>query len=92
MIRVSRLNYDKAHRCPAWSGGGWRPGPDDSECSASFASFLYGRRAWQWRFTRCRQCAVLCLPLVTRWLDPSWLRWYAVRRRRTYGLWPYNRG
>jgi hypothetical protein len=89
MIRVSRLDYDKAHRCPTWSGGGWRG--SDRHCDGSFASFIYERRHWRWRFTRCHQCDVVCLPYVTRWLDPSWLWWYHGQRRKTYSKWPYNR-
>ena len=89
-MKLSRLNYDKVHRCPSWSGAGWHAG-FGNECDASFASFIYERRAWKWRFTRCPQCRVLCLPYVTRWADPSWLHWYLGRRRWIYGLWPYRR-
>lgn len=81
MLRLTRLSYDKPHRCPAWSCSGWHD-KFSSECDASFASFIYERRAWNWRFTHCPQCGVRCLPYVTRWLDPSWLRWYLGRRRR----------
>jgi hypothetical protein len=91
-MRLSRLNYDKQHRCPGWSGGGWRRGPEPSRCpGGSFASFMYERSHWNWRFTRCPQCGLLCLPFVTRWADPSWLRWYHGKRRKVYRKWPYNR-
>lgn len=90
-MRISRLNYDKMHRCPSWSGGGWRSGPDKSACEgASFASFIYDRPAWKWRFTRCPQCRTLCLPYVTRWADLTWLRWRATAYRRIYGKGKYK--
>lgn len=94
-MRLSRLNYDKVHRCPTWSGGGWKPanGKHEYECSASFAQFIYYKkgthaisRTWPWRFTRCPRCRVLCLPFVTRWADLSWLGWrYGPEYRRIYG-------
>ncbi|HEY1705497.1 MAG TPA: hypothetical protein VGG75_37910 [Trebonia sp.] len=88
-MRLSRLHYDKPHRCPTWAGPGWSYG-DYEKCGASFASFMYKRRAWQWRFTRCPSCGVLCLPHVTRWADPAWLWWYLRDRRKLYGKWPYR--
>lgn len=79
-VRLSRLNYDKVWRCPGWSGGGWRPSPDPPRCpGASFARFIYDRPAWKWRFTRCPACGIVCLPIVTRWLDPAYWRWLATR-------------
>jgi hypothetical protein len=86
-FRVSRLNYDKPHRCPGWAGAGeshvwakkwWRiiascPGQ-------SFAGFLYDLPHWRWRFIRCPSCGVLCLPWVTRKLDPTW-QWATWKRR-----------
>lgn len=92
MIQISRLNYDKPHRCPTWSGGGWRNGDAaDPRCTASFASFMYRRTAWKWRPVQCRRCGLVCLPYVTRWLDPTWLWWYFGRRRKIYNQWPYRR-
>lgn len=96
-MRVCRLNYDKAHRCPTWSGPAWKAGSHEG-CNGSFASFMYERRAWAWRFTRCPQCRVLCLPYVTRRLDWTWWQWRASRRvdewkyqREWHGKWPYNK-
>lgn len=82
-MSLSRLNYDKMHRCPTWSGGGWTYARDVAgKCDASFASFMYARPHWRWRFIRCPKCQVTCLPYVTRWLDPAWLRWRLSRHYR----------
>ncbi len=83
-MRISRLNYDKVWRCPSWSGGGWTRGDDAGTCSASFASFYFERSHPRWRFTRCPECGVICLPDVTRWADPTYLWWYFGQRRRIY--------
>ena len=85
-MRLSRLNYDKVWRCPGWSGGAWRPGPDPAQCEgASFASFYFERKLSWLRFTRCPGCGIVCLPLVTRWADPAYLSFWARRRWGTRG-------
>jgi hypothetical protein len=85
VTRLSRQCYAKFWRGRGWGGGGFRyarrqrcdggsllvpgiraangePTPDD--------------RRWRWKFHRYNQgCGVLALPYVTRWADPSWLRW-----------------
>lgn len=32
-----------------------------------------------WRWSRCTKCDVIALPHITRWLDPTWWRFYLGR-------------
>lgn len=97
--RLSRQCYDKFWRCPGWVGGGFRaskrhrcngggllvPGSWNKEHTAA----LPDDRWWKWRWYRCRKdCGVIALPYVTRWLDPTWLRW---KVRCAYEDWKYER-
>jgi len=85
MVKIMRSNYDKPHRCPTWSGPAWKGGGDDCE-SGSFASYMYyksdgsTRHLWQWRFFRCSECGVIVLPVITKWVDPSWIKWRIEKR------------
>lgn len=72
--RLSRPCYDKPWRCPGWAGGGSKlayvqrcPGGSTTLIDAE------GWR-WKWGFQR-HDCGVIVLPLMTRWLDPTWWLW-----------------
>lgn len=77
-MRLSRLCYDKAHRCPGWNGGGNHYPKGVSRCEGGRIN-LYDKRLWRWRFHRCDTCNVVTWPYVTRYLDPTnWgteIRW-----------------
>jgi hypothetical protein len=106
LIRISRLNYDKVHRCPSWAGSGfscvwtgYRYDAGEVECNGSFAPLggIYydldgnNRKHWQWRFVKCNQCGIICLPYITRWLDPSYLKWKVEKFfQRLYDKWYYR--
>lgn len=77
--QISRPNYDKRHRCPGWSGGGWVSARYD-QCDNGYIKIDYDSRWWPWRFHRCTRCTVLVLPDVVRWLDPTWLLWWISSR------------
>ena len=70
---IYRLNYDKPHRCPRWSGSGWRTYPwekiDDKCDGMSFPDGMYEGRWWRWRFNRCSECGTLCWPHIVREID-----------------------
>lgn len=87
---LARMNYDKHHRCPGWSGGGWTypkrercdggslmvPGSWNLERTMALPADPW----WKWKTYKCRKCDVLVLPYITRWLDPTWLAWTIKRR------------
>ena len=78
------MTYDKAHRCPAWSGPAMRNGPDDDRCPSGRIVINYDDRMWRWKTHRCTSCDVVVLPDVIRDLDPVW--WRHVLRRRWVDL------
>ena len=76
-MRISRLDYDKPHRCPRRTGPAFRYSRE-TYCETGFIRDIYNGfypRTWRWRFARCDSCDVVTLPYVTRWLDPTWV-WY----------------
>jgi hypothetical protein len=87
MLRVMRSNYDKAWRCPQWSGPALRVGGGDCP-SGSFAQAWSTKRHPEWRMLQCQKCGTWALPNVLKWLDPSWLRSWAWWRIRE---WKYER-
>jgi hypothetical protein len=40
---------------------------------------MYLGRWWRWRFHRCPTCGTWAWPPVTKWVDPTWLRFVVVR-------------
>jgi hypothetical protein len=83
LMRLSRPNYDKPHRCPGWSGGGWTGATGDRCEGGSIRTALANdqpQRAGypgehRWRFGHCTTCDIVTWPVVIRWLDPTWLKW-----------------
>lgn len=84
-MKIMRSNYDKAHRCPGWSG----PALKDIEPSicdgGSFAQTFGNERYWHnvdpyWRFHKCRTCGTLVLPSNFRYFDPVWWKFVAERK------------
>lgn len=78
---LRRHCYDKSWRCPGWAGGGWRY-PRVERCDGGSLDIFSGDRP-RWRavlrFSRCGKCDVRAIPLITRWLDPTWLKFWATR-------------
>lgn len=86
--RLSRLCYDKAHRCPGWAGGGGRsaqrdrcengrievrlPITPERVLEALEGGINAHPAAHPFRFGHCTECAVLTLPWATRNLDPTY--------------------
>lgn len=78
----SRPCYDKPHRCPGRAGGGWI-GARVSRCKGgSLGQISYRRRYWLG--ARCPECGLYVLPILTRWLDPTWI-WWVIRHPH----WPH---
>lgn len=86
--RVVRPNYDKQHRCPAWSGPAWRTSPDDGVCPGGYITFDYDDPRWRWKPHQCAACGTVVLPDVVRLLDPNWWRKVACR---ALSDWKYER-
>lgn len=78
-MRISRMCYDKAHRCPGWAGGGPHYPRGESRCDGGHINFYtpeWERKRFLWiRLLGCDKCDVRVLPRWTRWLDPGWLKW-----------------
>lgn len=71
MTAIMRPNYDKFHRCPAWSGPamlGRQPGAPECE-SGTLPDSVYYRRHWALRTNRCPTCGTIVLPYAVRYLD-----------------------
>lgn len=74
-MTVMRANYDKLHRCPGWSGGGW-DGIDVPVCAGkTSAAGIYERRLWAVRPYTHEECGTLILPSALRWFEPQTYRW-----------------
>jgi hypothetical protein len=74
-MNFRRHNYDKGWRCPGWSGGGLStPRPRRDICPGGSFAPHWGKGCY-WHFHRCRKCGTIAIPLVTRWLDPTFW-WY----------------
>lgn len=79
---LRRHCYDKPWRCPGWAGGGWTH-PKTKRCDGGRLD-VYDRvmRPWWfplWRFSRCGRCDVRAVPLITKWVDPTWLNFWVQR-------------
>jgi hypothetical protein len=78
MLRIRRACYDKPHRCPGWAGGGFRYA-NTAVCDSG--SIPYSDSKFDhWLVKRCATCGTVRLPIVTRWLDPSFVS-YILRAR-----------
>ena len=89
MKKIMRVNYDKPHRCPTWSGPGWKGGKGECE-SGSFSRVFYEEEYYQnkkpeWRFHTCESCGVVVLPEVLKNLDPTWWKHRMGVMRRNIG-------
>jgi hypothetical protein len=74
-MRISRPDYDKAHRCPGWSGGGMTRYATVRRCDGGYLhGDIYAGRWWRFRMNRCDTCDLLVLPYVVRYLD--WRTWF----------------
>lgn len=96
-MRFSRSNYDKAHRCPGWSGGGWISA-EQRRCPSGYITYGITRAEMEhiidghwwakypraYHFGQCTMCDVVVWPLFTRWLDPTWLKWHFIDRPKLY--------
>lgn len=75
---LRRHCYDKHRRCPGWAGGGWKY-TKDQRCDGGYLDIWDEKSFPRWRFSRCTKCDIRALPLVTRWLDLTWLAWWVPR-------------
>lgn len=76
---LSRHHYDKPWRCPGWAGGGWSH-PEAQSCPGGWIPIYDVEVSWpRWRSYRCNKCDVRTIPLVTRWVDPTWLTFWLGR-------------
>lgn len=74
---IVRSNYDKVHRCPAWSGPGilfaypWER--NLPECKGGSLSRVIDWESpfWGFKVYACPECGIKILPPVTRYLDPD---------------------
>lgn len=73
---ILRTDYDKPHRCPAWSGPGYSY-TDSSTCDGGLIDRFYAKKWWAFRIHR-HDCGALILPDVLRWLE--WRTWANVNR------------
>lgn len=94
-VRFSRHCYDKPWRCPRWAGGGWTSAKNRSQCNGSI-NVRYEDGYWMhnWTFHRCNSCDVICWPIVTQWLDPTWWAWKVQRfgrKAEEHFLWPLQK-
>lgn len=72
--------YDKPWRCPGWAGGGWKR-PSDKRDICDGGSFApHWKSGCQWHFHKCYWCGTVAVPLVTRWLDPTWWKFVLTRK------------
>lgn len=87
-MNIRRACYDKPHRCPGWAGGGFHyPKEGKSICDSGFIPYSESRFD-AWLFKKCSRCGTVRLPIVTKWLDPSWLKFWVVREIED---WKYER-
>jgi hypothetical protein len=100
-VKLSRANYDKAHRCPSWSGAAFKypRGARRLTCDGGsvYAAPYPGRLpegvlagrylyAHPFRFGHCTRCDITVLPLATRWLDPAYL-WFKLETANNWLPW-----
>jgi hypothetical protein len=77
-MKIMRSNYDKAWRCPNWSGPGLRGGGGPCPGGSLARRWSYGR-PWL-RVFRCEKCGTYILPNALKWADPSWLKFVIERK------------
>lgn len=85
--RVMRMNYDKHHRCPAWSGPAW-VFRDNKDCEGGSITIDYDRWWWGIRPYFHKPCGTLVLPYHSRWFEWRTYRWLAWRM---ISDWKYER-
>ena len=90
-MRVMRRNYDKAHRCPGWSGPAFKGGRinlDADKCGYlaprgdinTKGVAANGPDPWtSYGLVYCPGCKTWVLPYWARWVDPSYLSWKIKR-------------
>lgn len=89
-MRLVRKNYDKANRCPGWSGSGFSEYPWETKQNATvdctngnsgYYDDSYRLNNWaDWNFHMCDECGTLTLPRVLRYIDPEY--WYSLHITR----------
>lgn len=84
-MRISRPCYDKPHRCPGWAGGG-ALGAKVYRCeSGSLGDGMYDKKAWAFRFNRCKLCNLMVWPYVISRFDWRWWGWKFRDLHRWFG-------
>jgi hypothetical protein len=81
MLRIRRACYDKPHRCPGWAGGGFKYAKT-KVCENGYIPYSDSKFD-RWSFKRCTTCGTVRLPIVGRWVDPTWLAYWVKSRVST---------
>lgn len=72
-MRIMRSDYNKAHRCPSWSGPGWVWRKNYGCENGYIKSRAWGKWYAPFEFARCSECDVITLPLFLQWFE--WRTW-----------------
>jgi hypothetical protein len=84
-FRISRPCWNKPHRCPGWTGGGYKY-PKNSRCDngristkpriiriGNFEPYETDHPGSNsWRIGKCNKCNVVTIPWALRYLDPRY--------------------
>lgn len=74
------MDYDKPHRCPSWSGAGWKDQPEGTFPPCDGGSVPVWpmrdnhRFTWQFRTVTCPKCGVMVLQHALVVLTGHWWR------------------
>ena len=85
-MKIMRPNYDKAWRCPDWSGPALKGGKGD--CPGGSTASMWGSDYDLWKVFVCRSCGTIILPSHIRKLDPTWWKYKLERKIED---WKYER-
>jgi hypothetical protein len=83
-MQIMRKDYDKPHRCSAWSGPGWVYS-GTTKCSGGSIDGVYDGPLWKWKVHRHEACGTYSLPYVLKWFE--WRTW-----RNLLATWRFDRG
>ncbi len=85
-MRLQRLNYDKARRCPTWSGPALRgPIPKyEDTCPGGMITFTNKdgdlKKFYKFRFFACPECGVTTLPYYLGLVISPSIWFYQIKR------------
>lgn len=85
-IHIRRACYDKPWRCPGWAGGGWRY-PKKTVCEGGSIGHYESKLANLFLPRRHADCGTVRLPLIVKWVDPTWVLYIAYRKIQDWKYW-----